>query len=103
MSRVPRERVAWEGSNRRAELPPNWDELRAATRDRAGGRCQAVDDGIRCPLPGTDCDHIKPGSDHCLANLQWLCATHHARKSAREGALARIPLRRPAEPHPGIL
>ncbi|MEU4221982.1 HNH endonuclease signature motif containing protein [Actinoplanes sp. NPDC026623] len=72
-------------------------------RDRAGGQCEAVERGMRCPAPGTDCDHVRPGNDHSYANLQWLCGPHHAVKSAREGAQARVPLHRPPERHPGIV
>ena len=96
-------REAWAGSERRAELPPDWPQRRLVVRDRAGGRCEVVEDGQRCPRAGTDCDHINPGSDHSYANLQWICTQHHAVKSAREGARARVPLRRPPELHPGIL
>jgi hypothetical protein len=104
MASRPSGREAWAGSTRRGQLPPDWPQRRAFVRERAGGRCQDInDDSERCPLPGTDCDHIRPGQDHSYANLQWLCPGHHRVKSAREGAQARVPLHRPRERHPGIL
>ena len=96
----------WVGSTRAARLPADWPMRRARVKRRARGRCEWVDEQGRCPDPGTDCDHITPGDDHDLANLQWLCGWHHARKTAREGAAAaapRPPRARPAEPHPGLL
>lgn len=81
-------REAWAGSARRSELPAEWPVLRIATRERAGGRCEGRDGDHRCRKPGTDCDHIVPGPNHSLDNLQWLCGYHHRRKTAIEGATA---------------
>jgi 5-methylcytosine-specific restriction enzyme A len=92
----------WAESTRKWQLPPDWPERRQAVRLRAGGRCEAVADGRRCPQVGTDCDHIRRGHDHSLTNLQWLCTTHHRSKSGREGAAAQPPLRRPPETHPAF-
>ncbi|MFJ9671079.1 HNH endonuclease [Streptomyces sp. NPDC101221] len=48
-----------------------------------------------CGQPGTEVDHIRPGSDHSLDNLQLLCHACHARKTHAESraawALKRIP------------
>ncbi|MFG3710904.1 HNH endonuclease [Micromonospora sp. NPDC047730] len=94
----------WAGSTRRRRLPPNWQQLRAEVRERAGGRCEHVgDDGRRCPLAGRDCDHVEAGDLHTLDNLQWLCPGHHSSKSGREGAAARPRERRPVGKHPGLL
>lgn len=96
--------MTWN-TDRRDRLPANWQQLRAAVRLRAGGRCEALDDyGQRCRERGTDCDHIIAGDDHSLAALQWLCRWHHARKSASEGAAAahRVTQKRPPERHPGL-
>lgn len=102
----------WTSSTRRTRLPTNWPQLRTAVRTRAGERCEHRNpDGSRCPNPGTDCDHINPGDNHDLANLQWLCAQHHRAKSSAEGnaamrmaAAKRAALKtRPTEPHPGRL
>lgn len=82
--------MAWSSSNRRARLPPDWPARRTATRQRAGNRCEHRDRaGQRCIAVGTDCDHITPGDDHELANLQWLCRRHHQAKTAAESAAAR--------------
>ncbi|RCS78867.1 HNH endonuclease [Brachybacterium alimentarium] len=98
--------MAWSTSDRRSRLPSEWHALRARVRRRAGGRCEWVaQDGSRCPSPGTDCDHIQPGDDHRMGNLQWLCAPHHKAKTARDNTRAlavRTQLRaRPTESHPG--
>lgn len=92
----------WEGSNRKQELPANWRELRRKVATRAGFRCQGIVDGQRCANRGSHCDHIERGMDHSVENLQWLCPDCHNRKSGREGAQARAPLKRPPERHPGL-
>lgn len=99
--------MAWTSSNRRAELPPNWPAIVAHTRDRAGGQCQWVEQGQRCPLPGTDCDHAGDRNDH--SNTQWLCEDHHKRKTQQEAqearAAQRAKLQHPSAraQHPGLL
>lgn len=101
--------MAWSTSNRRQRLPKDWPVRRASVLQRDGYRCVAVlVDGERCTESATDVDHIKPGDDHSLTNLQALCRWHHARKSAREGHEARGAVRRPSRrrpeaPHPGEL
>jgi 5-methylcytosine-specific restriction protein A len=71
-------------------------------RERAGGRCEVVEDGARCARAGGECDHIVAGDDHSLANLQWICVPHHRVKSSREGAAATPRLLRPPERHPAL-
>lgn len=97
--------IAWQTSTRRERLPRNWDQLRAHTRDRAGGRCEATAHHPDCDGWGTDADHITPGDDHTPGNLQWLSPPCHQAKTAgeaadrnRERAAQR---RRPNEQHPG--
>lgn len=93
----------WGSSARRTQLPPNWPKLRAQARKRANGQCQATDDGVRCPLAGTDCDHIGDPYDHSLDNLQWLCRDHHQIKTiAERPAPIRVTTRRRPERHPGL-
>jgi 5-methylcytosine-specific restriction protein A len=95
----------WQGSTRLVRLPKDWQRRRQAVIRRDGGRCR------RCGAPGArDVDHIRPGDDHSLANLQLLCRRCHGTKSAHEGttaaaaARARHPsYRRPPEPHPGTI
>lgn len=93
----------WAGSDRRSRLPPDWPKRRMQARKRAGGRCQYVDATGRCPVEGTDCDHIVRGDNHELSNLQWLCREHHKAKTAQEASAARPQRRRPPERHPGLL
>lgn len=83
--------MAWTSSNRRSELPPNWAIIRQRVIRRDGGVCQSVlDEGRICGAPGTDVDHIIPGADHSLSNLQLLCAWCHKRKTQAESASARL-------------
>lgn len=100
--------MSWEGSDRKDRLPDDWSKLVAEVKRLAKGRCQwRLPSGKRCPRPGTDVDHRKPGDDHRLANLQLLCAHHHGKKSSREGRKARADRRalryRTPEAHPGRL
>lgn len=102
----------WKGSSRRSELPSNWPALRRQVLRRCGGRCEALDPQTheRCAELATDCDHIRPGSDHSPSNLRGLCSWHHQQKSSREGAAARAAKFRAnakkfdrTERHPGAL
>jgi hypothetical protein len=103
---------AWQGSERRSELPPDWTARRKRVLRRAGGQCEERDPQTneRCQEVATDCDHIKPGGDHSESNLRALCAWHHQQKSSREGAAARAAKYRKnakkfrrTEEHPGAL
>lgn len=99
--------MAWEGSDRRDRLPPDWAIRVAAVKERDQGRCTwRLPSHKRCPRLGTDVDHRKPGDDHSLDNLQLLCGAHHAKKTAYEGLSARRKRkapRRPPEEQPGRL
>jgi len=93
----------WAGSTRAARLPADWSTRRMLVRVRAGGRCEVVESGVRCHFLGAECDHVIPGDNHDLDNLQWICRPHHAAKSSREGnAAPRVRRSRPAEPHPAL-
>lgn len=97
----------WD-TGRTQQLPPNWKQIRQAVAERAGWRCQAIDDsGQRCTNRGTDCDHIEPGNNHNLNNLQWLCHWHHARKTHDASTSSQTSLRQRNQPperkHPGLL
>lgn len=73
---------------------------------RALDQCEAkLNTGDRCYEFGSECDHINPGNDHSLDNLQWLCSWHHKKKSSAEGnkAKKRITEQHPQERHPGFL
>lgn len=76
-------------SRRRTQLPPNWPAITRAVRARAGGQCEMkLDNGQRCPDPGTDTDHIDNPNDHSMTNLRWLCPWHHDHRTAQQGANA---------------
>ena len=68
---------------------PQFRAWRAQVVARAGGRCEAVDDGHRCdraqPAHRMYADHIierkDGGSPYDLNNGQCLCAVHHERKT----------------------
>lgn len=97
--------MPWHTSDRVRRLPDNWASLRAQARKRAQGQCEAQTHHPLCPGTGNECDHIEPGDDHRLENLQWLSTPCHKAKTQTEGALrARRDAqlrRRPQEPHPG--
>jgi len=98
---------AWRGSTRKGRLPVDWPRLRQIVLKECGQRCEWVEDGVRCNLPATDVDHIKPGDDHSRRNLQGLCQDHHKAKSSAEGNAAQARLRAlrrlPEEPQPGVI
>lgn len=96
--------MAWETSDRRSRLPKDWHRRRAIAKREAGGQCQQITNGIRCPAPGTDCDHIDRLSGDEQWNLQWLCLPHHKAKTQAEARAARRakPRGRPTETHPGM-
>ena len=108
MPRWPNERRSnpWAGSTRKSRLPADWERLRSVVLQRCGGRCE-WDDGGRCPYPATDVDHVAPGDDHSLANLQGLCAAHHLTKTGKEARAKQLRIkslaRRPEEPQPGVI
>ncbi|WP_159795672.1 HNH endonuclease [Puerhibacterium puerhi] len=79
----------WTNSNRRDRLPKDWQAIRHRVFRRDGGRCCIpLPDGRRCPNAATQVDHIIPGDDHSLDNLQSICDDHHRVKSSSEGARA---------------
>lgn len=100
----------WNGSNRRERLPADWPRIRLRVLRRDGHRCtHTLNDGVRCGLPATDVDHVRPGDDHSESNLTSLCESHHQTKSGREGAAAMHAKRRQiekkfrrTESHPGL-
>lgn len=99
--------MAWSTSDRAQRLPDNWPALKAQTKARAQGRCEAAQHDPRCDGTGHEADHITPGDDHSGDNLQWLNHWCHKAKTARETAQrnrANAKLRiRPTEDHPGRL
>lgn len=92
---------AWAGSTRKDRLPANWDsEIRPAVLRRDAGWCRLRFED--CTGLASHVDHVQPGDDHRLENLQAACPSCHTIKSAREGAAARSRLHRPPDPHPGL-
>lgn len=96
--------MAWEGSDRRQRLPPDWQTRIVPAAFRLHGDICHV-----CGDPGADAiDHVIPGDDHSLPNLrpihQDVPPYCHRHKSAAEGVEARRRIRdqrrRPPEPHP---
>lgn len=96
----------WQGSNRRQELPPDWETvIRPRILARDGYQCRWLDDGVRCTYKATDIDHIGDKHDHRDENLRALCGWHHKKRTAQQGNAARrrIPEKRRPERHPGLL
>lgn len=88
----------WVHNNRRP-LPRDWKARRRVVRDRAGGQCEAIDNGVRCTAVGTDCDHINDNLDHSPSNLRWLCRTHHNMHTQKQAKAASKAIRAKAK-HP---
>ena len=99
--------MAWTTSTRRDRLPPDWWAIRQRVKRRANGQCEATHHAPGCTGTGTDADHITPGDNHALDNLQWLSTACHRAKTAAETAARNqaraAQRRRPHERHPGAL
>ena len=105
--------MAWSSSNRKSQLPDNWETaIRPAILKRDNYRCQWVraDTGRKCGASANQVDHKDQSrhNDHSPANLQSLCSWHHSAKSSQEGgrAAAAARERRKAATkrhHPGLL
>ena len=96
----------WQGSRRKAELPPDWASvIRPRILARDGHQCTELDDGVRCTYRASDVDHIGDKHDHRDENLRALCDWHHKKRSSAQGNAARrrIPERRRPEKHPGLM
>ena len=103
-------RGTWvEGPNswRTTPRPRGWKKIRARIFKRDGYQCTWIENGVRCPAAGTDCDHIDDPEDHSDANLRTLCGPHHRRRTGVQANQARWvqrkPRERPAERHPGLI
>jgi 5-methylcytosine-specific restriction protein A len=96
----------WKGSNRRAELPADWETaIRPRILARDGYQCTWIEDGVRCTARATDVDHIGDKHDHSDENLRGICDWHHKKRTAAQGNAARkrVPEKRRPEPHPGLI
>lgn len=104
-------KMGWETSNRRKDLPPNWNKVRQERFKVDGYRCTARDEyGQRCTFAAEECDHIGKRTDHRIEMLRSLCTWHHSKKTAEQGQEAmrkkmnKINQRfRITEKHPGDL
>jgi hypothetical protein len=85
--------VPWSSSDRKASLPPDWEQRRRACLSAANSRCQArIDDGQgwewptpmwigpddRCIQTATDVDHRSSRENH--NDLQALCSRTTGRR-----------------------
>ena len=101
----------WHKSERRSQLPVNWDSIRRKVLKRDHYKCQwKMTYGGICGYLASDVDHIIPGDNHHLSNLRSLCKKHHSRKSSQEGAAAAKAKRleisqrfKRVEDHPGLI
>jgi 5-methylcytosine-specific restriction protein A len=76
-------RVAWAGSTRRSRLPPDWERRRLGILER-DPLCSVCHNAI-----SVEVDHIEPGDNHDLDNLQGICASCHETKTQAEAAAGR--------------
>lgn len=103
----------WEGSNRRAELGPEWHKTRQRVLTRDGGRCtfRLPRSGNRCPHPANQVDHIDNSAlgrmNHDLSNLRSLCEHHHKQVTQGQAQGARAQKKKASqrreEQHPGLV
>lgn len=81
--------MSYNEGRRAKELPSNWMSLRSQILRRDGFTCRWITDGVRCTVRASEVDHIQRGSNHDPSNLQSLCKSHHATKTAYEAIEAR--------------
>lgn len=82
--------MAWESSDRRQRLPPDWQARVNAVWARDSGICRwRLPSGKRCPRKGRDVDHVINNDDHSLPNLRLLCGHHHDKKTQWESLAGR--------------
>jgi 5-methylcytosine-specific restriction enzyme A len=95
---------AWSGSDRKQELPADWQQIRARILERDGHQCTGRVGLERCTERATDVDHIGDKHDHSDGTLRALCGWHHKRRSSAQGNAARrrVPEKRTPEAHPGL-
>jgi 5-methylcytosine-specific restriction protein A len=76
-------KVAWEGSTRRRRLPPDWERLRRRVLAHQP-ICNVCGDAVSLQV-----DHVVPGDDHSIENLQGICDPCHKAKTQAEAIEAR--------------
>lgn len=82
-------KLAGQSKAQRGYGTKDWDAIRTRVLDRARWGCAFVGRGnvTRCGVTATHVDHIIPkaqGGTDDDANLQALCAHHHAIKTGKE-------------------
>ena len=92
--------MSWETSNRRATLPSNWRQIRAAIL-RRDPTCRLGYDG--CTKASREVDHIGTADDHRPEMLRGVCAPCHKRRTQAQAVAAKPRQRRNPEAHPGLL
>lgn len=100
--------MAWNTSQRRTQLPPNWEDLRRQAKTRAHGICEHHTNGQRCTNPGTELHHTGDNTDHRLETLEWICRDCHKAETQQQARAAQTAKyttarKRPPETHPGQL
>ena len=93
--------MVWTSSDRRSDLPKDWRQRRLKVKERSGGQCEAVNDGVRCQQEGTECHHTGSRTDHRLEKLQWICSPCHKQRTTID-RIEKYSRNRPIEPHPGL-
>lgn len=80
----------WSGNSatdRKDELPDDWDAIRQEVFDRDGRRCTWIlPSGKRCENGPHTADHIGSKWDNSLPNLRTLCEPHNSKRTASQGA-----------------
>ena len=91
----------WASSNRKAELPRDWQAIRRRIKHR-DPECTWPG----CTAPTTDIDHVEDKHDHRDENLRGLCAAHHRQRTKEQAkashAAAYAKAARPLPKHPGL-
>ena len=92
--------MAWETSNRRASLPPDWRKIRARILQRDPLCTLALD---CCAGRSVEVDHIGEATDHRDHMLRGVCSPCHKRRTQQQAREARPTRARPQPPHPGVI
>lgn len=76
-------KIAWAGSTRRSQLPPDWERRRRTVlaRDEI---CQICHDAV-----ATEVHHTGDQDDHRLEQLAGVCAPCHKNETQKQAAQAR--------------
>ena len=88
--------MPWTRSNRKRNLPPDWEKRRAIVlkREPICYLCHKA--------PSTQVDHQEPNDNHDLENLRGVCTPCHRRKTLIENNGGSARSVRPSENHPGM-